>query len=57
VAFAAQRLPRERDCACAGALSAALVTPPHLVPEEVKKDLAPIIGRYMPSGGRGGKDG
>jgi 5'-methylthioadenosine phosphorylase len=57
VAFAVQRLPQERRCLCAGALSDALATPPQFVPEEIKKDLAPIIGRYMPSGGRGGKDG
>ena len=57
VVLAAQGLPRGRDCACGGALSDALVTPPHLVPAETKKELAPIVGKYMPSGGDGGKDG
>ncbi len=57
VALAVQRLPRERRCLCAGALSDALATPPQFVPEETKRALAPIVGRYMPSGGRGGKDG
>jgi 5'-methylthioadenosine phosphorylase len=57
VALTAQGLPRGRDCACGGALSDALVTPPHLVPAEIKKELAPIVGKYMPSGGDGGKDG
>jgi 5'-methylthioadenosine phosphorylase len=49
---AVQRLPREpRTCECATALRSALVTAPGLVPEDVKRDLAPIIGRYMPAPG------
>ena len=40
--------PATRDCACGSALAEALVTPPALVPEETKRELAPIIGRYMP---------
>ncbi|OGO51478.1 MAG: methylthioadenosine phosphorylase [Chloroflexi bacterium RBG_16_68_14] len=48
VAETVRTLPQSRDCACASALATALVTPPHLVPEETKRDLAPIIGRYMP---------
>jgi 5'-methylthioadenosine phosphorylase len=50
VAEAVRNLPAERDCACGSALAAALVTPEELAPEEVKRDLAPIIGRYMPAG-------
>ena len=47
---ALQRVPREpRRCECATALRSALVTAPELVPEKVKRDLAPIIGRYMPA--------
>jgi 5'-methylthioadenosine phosphorylase len=57
VALAAQELPRGRDCACGGALSDALATPPHLVPAEIKKELAPIVGKYMPSPSGGGNDG
>ncbi len=38
----------ERACECAHALKHALVTAPELVPEGVKRELAPIIGRYMP---------
>jgi 5'-methylthioadenosine phosphorylase len=46
---AVQRMPREaRTCECATALRSALVTAPDLVPKQVKRDLAPIIGRYMP---------
>jgi 5'-methylthioadenosine phosphorylase len=36
-----------RDCECATALAQALVTPAELVPAEVKKELAPIIGKYI----------
>jgi 5'-methylthioadenosine phosphorylase len=45
---AIRRIPGgPRACECASALKFALVTPAELVPEQVKKDLAPIIGRYM----------
>jgi 5'-methylthioadenosine phosphorylase len=47
---AVRRMPREpRTCECATALRSALVTAPELVPDEVKRELAPIIGRYMPA--------
>jgi len=36
-----------RPCECASALEQALVTPAELVPEAVKRELAPIIGKYM----------
>jgi 5'-methylthioadenosine phosphorylase len=36
-----------RTCPCANALATALVTRPEHVPEQTKRDLAPIIGRYM----------
>ena len=49
VSLATQGLPRERDCECGRALSDALVTPPQMVPAEIRKELAPIIGKYMPS--------
>jgi len=44
---ALRRLPIPRDCECAQALRHALVTAPELVPEQTKRDLAPIIGRYI----------
>jgi len=45
---ALRRLPEgPRDCECASALKFALVTPAELVPVEVRRELAPIIGRYM----------
>jgi len=44
---AVRRLPIPRGCECATALKYALITPPELVPEAVKRDLEPIVGRYM----------
>jgi 5'-methylthioadenosine phosphorylase len=38
---------RKRDCACANALQYAIITDPALIPAETKRDLAPIIGRYV----------
>jgi 5'-methylthioadenosine phosphorylase len=38
---------RKRDCACNNALQFAIITDPALVPAEVKRDLALIIGRYI----------
>ena len=47
IAGAVERLPYERTCECASALKYALVTRPEMVPEQVKKDLAPLIGKYI----------
>jgi 5'-methylthioadenosine phosphorylase len=47
IAGAVEKLPYERTCECASALKYALVTRSELVPAQVKKDLAPIIGRYI----------
>jgi 5'-methylthioadenosine phosphorylase len=44
---AVRRLPIPRGCECATALKYALITAPELVPESVKRDLEPIVGRYM----------
>jgi len=38
---------RTRGCACASALQYAIVTDPALIPAEAKRDLAPIIGKYI----------
>jgi 5'-methylthioadenosine phosphorylase len=38
---------RERDCACPSALQYAIITQRTAIPEKVKKDLAPIIGKYV----------
>ncbi len=38
---------RPRDCGCANALQYAIITDPAAIPEKVKQDLAPIIGKYV----------
>ncbi|HJW94918.1 MAG TPA: S-methyl-5'-thioadenosine phosphorylase [Thermoanaerobaculia bacterium] len=38
---------RSRDCACANALQYAIVTDRARIPQQVKDDLAPIIGKYI----------
>jgi 5'-methylthioadenosine phosphorylase len=45
VAAAIAALPAARSCACGRALETAVVTPLHLVPEQVKRDLAIILER------------
>ena len=47
VAGAVARLPVERACECATALGSAIITQPGLIPSDVKRDLAPIIGKYV----------
>ena len=45
---ALRKLPAApRACECASSLEQALVTPAELVPESVKRELAPLIGKYM----------
>ena len=48
IAGTVETLPFDRTCECATALKFALITRPDLVPEQVKHELAPIIGKYMP---------
>lgn len=45
--LAIAHLPQARDCLCATALQNAIVTAPNLIPKQVKKDLAPIIRKYI----------
>ena len=40
-------LPVDRDCECASALSAAIITNPEAISSEMKQDLAPIVGKYL----------
>jgi 5'-methylthioadenosine phosphorylase len=47
IANAVETLPYERTCECASALKDALITRPDVIPERVKKDLAPIVGKYL----------
>lgn len=47
VAAAIVKIPGEHTCIAANALKDAIITPVHLVPDTVKRDLAPIIGKYI----------
>jgi 5'-methylthioadenosine phosphorylase len=47
IAEAVGRLKVPRTCACKDALATAIITRPEHVPEQTKKDLAPIIGKYV----------
>ena len=47
IATAVRRLTAARTCACKDALATAIITRPEAVPAQTKKDLAPIIGKYM----------
>ncbi len=40
-------LPRVRSCACGEALRNTIMTPEKLMPANVRKNLAPIIGKYL----------
>jgi 5'-methylthioadenosine phosphorylase len=47
IAEAVTRLGAPRRCACKDALASAIITRPELVPEEIKRELWPIIGKYL----------
>jgi 5'-methylthioadenosine phosphorylase len=47
IADAVGRIDGERTCACKDALATAILTQAPLVPEQTKKDLWPIVGKYM----------
>jgi len=47
IADAVSRLPYERTCECATALKHAIITRPDCIPGTVKRELAPIIGKYL----------
>ncbi|MBM4276826.1 MAG: S-methyl-5'-thioadenosine phosphorylase [Deltaproteobacteria bacterium] len=47
IRMAVKSLPEKRDCVCATALKQAMTTPMKFVPEKTKKDLEPIIGKYL----------
>jgi 5'-methylthioadenosine phosphorylase len=47
IALAVERISADRTCGCKDALATAIITPAAFVPEQTKKDLAPIIGKYM----------
>ena len=43
----AARLPERTGCPCPRALEHAIITQRDLIPEAVRRDLAPLIGRYL----------
>ena len=47
IAGAVAQLPYPRTCECVSALKYAIVTRPDAISDEVKKELAPIIGKYL----------
>jgi len=47
IANAVAALPFERTCECATALKHAIITRPDAIPAELKKELAPIVGKYF----------
>jgi 5'-methylthioadenosine phosphorylase len=47
IAGAVGRLPFERTCECARALEHAIMTRPDAIPGDVKRELAPIVGKYL----------
>ena len=42
-------IPATRECACSSALASAMITDQALIPECVKRDLAPLVGKYLDS--------
>jgi 5'-methylthioadenosine phosphorylase len=49
IAGTIERLDGERTCACGQALATAIITRPDAVPAALKRDLAPIVGKYLPA--------
>ena len=47
IRHAIKQLPDKRECVCATALKYAMVTGKKYIPEKTKKDLEPIIGKYL----------
>jgi 5'-methylthioadenosine phosphorylase len=47
IAEAVGRVPAARTCECARALASAIITRHDAIPESVRQELAPIIGKYV----------
>jgi 5'-methylthioadenosine phosphorylase len=47
IRHAVKHLSEKRQCPCATALKYALITDKTMIPEKTKKDLEPIIGKYL----------
>jgi 5'-methylthioadenosine phosphorylase len=48
IADTVERLGADRPCGCKDALATALITRPDAVPGRLRRELAPLIGRYLP---------
>jgi 5'-methylthioadenosine phosphorylase len=48
IAAAVDRLPFERTCECASALKYAIITRPEAIPPDIKRELGPLVGKYLP---------
>jgi 5'-methylthioadenosine phosphorylase len=47
IAHSVERLPFERTCECGSALKYALITRPDAIPAQTRKDLAPLVAKYL----------
>ena len=47
IRLATANIPQKRFCACVNALENAIITAPELIPDQVKKDLDLLIGKYI----------
>jgi len=47
IGMVAKRIPDRRECGCASALKDAIITDPAKIPQQSKKDLKLIIGKYV----------
>jgi len=50
IKLAVGRIPEKRDCGCATALETAIVTAPEMIPDEQRKKLDLLIGKYLTKG-------
>ncbi len=48
IADAVERLGPDRPCLCKDALASAIITRPDVVPAALKRELAPLVRRYLP---------
>jgi 5'-methylthioadenosine phosphorylase len=49
IAGAVEQLPYARTCECATALKFALITRPEVIPVDIRRELEPLVGKYLPA--------
>ena len=47
IAGAVALIPAQRTCRCGSALEHAIITRPDAIPEATRRELAPIVGKYV----------